>query len=204
VRIGTETPLVLGSASPRRRELLATLDVSLIVLPADIDETVRPGETPAAYLERIAAEKLTSVLSALPTMRSAATPAGVLVADTIVIAPDGRLLGKPKTDEESREMIALLEGAVHEVATRFALSAVDSGHAALARTVTTRVSFRQLVPSEIDAYVSSAEGRDKAGAYAIQGRAAAFIESIEGSYTNVVGLPLCEVVVAMRALGWLS
>jgi septum formation protein len=142
---------------------------------------------------------------ALATVRSAAaTPAGVLVADTIVIAPDGRVLGKPKTDEEAREMIARLEGATHEVATRFALSAVDSGRAVLARTVTTRVSFRRLVSSEIDAYVASAEGRDKAGAYAIQGRAAAFIESIEGSYTNVVGLPLCEVVVAMRSLGWLS
>jgi septum formation protein len=99
-------------------------------------------------------------------------------------------------------MIERLAGATHLVSTRFALAA-PSGPALHAQTVTTRVAFRALAPGEAAAYAATGEGRDKAGAYAVQGRASAFIASLEGSYTNVVGLPLSEVVVAMRALGWL-
>jgi septum formation protein len=171
------------------------------VCSADIDETLRVGETPTVYLERIVSAKLHAVLTALPRIPA---PGGVLVADTIVIAPDGALLGKPKSDAEGRSMIARLEGAAHEVRTRFALAPGDTGTSgSFAQTVTTRVTFRRLAAGEIDAYVASGEGRDKAGAYAVQGRAGAFVERIDGSYTSVVGLPLCEVVVGMRGLGWL-
>ena len=202
MRISAATPLVLGSASPRRRELLERLGLPLVVCSADIDETVRAGETPAVYLERIVLAKLHAVLKALPRIPP---PGGVLVADTIVVAPDGALLGKPKSDAEARSMIARVEGATHDVRTRFALARADGGPSgSFAQTVTTRVTFRRLTPSEIDAYVASGEGRDKAGAYAVQGRAGAFVERIDGTYTSVVGLPLCEVVVGMRGLGWLT
>jgi septum formation protein len=179
------------------------LDLALVVSSVDVDEARRPGEAPEPYLERIVAAKLDGVLGGDGFASRAHLVAGVLVADTIVVAPDQTILGKPQDDSESRDMLARLEGATHEVRTRFALAPAIAGSGrAFAQTVTTRVTFRRLLPDEIDRYVSSGEGRDKAGAYAVQGRAAAFVERIHGSYTNVVGLPLCDVVVAMRDLGW--
>jgi septum formation protein len=199
VRIDADHPLVLGSASPRRREMIATLGVPFVVCTADIDESAREGERPGAYLERIAAAKLDAVRA-----RAAGTPAGVLVADTVVIAPDGQILGKPVDADDGRAMIERLAGTTHEVQTRFLLAeAAGIAPPAHARTVTTRVTFRALGNDEARAYAATGEGRDKAGGYAVQGRAAAFVERIDGSYTGVVGLPLCEVFVAMRALGWL-
>jgi septum formation protein len=202
VRIGSDNPLVLGSASPRRRDLLATLGVPFVVCSADVDESVHEGEAPQAYVERVALAKLRAVCARYPGKES-----GVLVADTIVIAPDLALLGKPRDDDEGRAMLERLAGATHQVSTRFVLAA-SSLHAEAqpdhAQTVTTQVTFRALLPSEIRAYVASGEGRDKAGSYAAQGNAAAFVERIDGSFTGVVGLPVCEVVLALRALGWLA
>lgn len=197
---------MLGSTSPRRRELIASLGVPFVVASIDVDESKREGETPSAYLERVVAAKLVSALGACASLSAhAGRPRGVLVADTIVVAPGGALLGKPGSDAEARGMITRLDGTSHEVRTRFALASEDAGaDESVAQTVATRVVFRRLTPLEIDGYVASGEGRDKAGAYAVQGRAAAFVEGIVGSYTNVVGLPLCEVVVAMRRLGWLA
>jgi septum formation protein len=203
VRITAKNPLVLGSASPRRRELVAMLGVPFVVRSAAADETARPDEAPREYVERVTRAKLDAVRA-----MQLGAPCGVLVADTIVIAPDGALLGKPRDDEDARVMVERLAGATHEVATRFALATLDpSGHApppAHAQTVTTRVTFRALSRREVHAYVATGEGRDKAGAYAVQGGAGVFVERIDGSFTNVVGLPLCEVLVAMRALGWLE
>jgi septum formation protein len=177
----------------------------MVVFAPDVDEARGVGEAPDAYLERIVAAKLSSVLAARAAIRSPTrNPVGALVADTIVVAPDGALLGKPQDEGEGREMLARLEGATHEVRTRFALAPFSpSSRPTFGQTVTTRVTFRRLTRSEIAGYVACGEGRDKAGAYAVQGRAAAFVEGIYGSYTNVVGLPLCEVVVALRELGWL-
>jgi septum formation protein len=128
----------------------------------------------------------------------------VLVADTIVVAPGGVILGKPGDDDEAAAMVERLAGGTHEVSTRFALAeAAHAAPVACAQTVTTRVAFRAVSRQEARAYAATGEGRDKAGAYAVQGRAAAFIERIEGSYTSVVGLPLSEVVVAMRGLRWI-
>jgi septum formation protein len=199
VRLTAETPLVLGSASPRRRELLALAGVPIVVRTAAVDESPRPAESPSAYLERIALAKLAAICaSELP-----ATP-GVLVADTIVVAPGGAILGKPADPEEARAMLEALSGATHEVRTRFLLGAPRAGSAPVhAQTVTTRVTFRALSYGEMAAYVAGGEGEDKAGAYAVQGGAAAFVERIDGSYTNVVGLPLSEVIVALRGRGWL-
>jgi septum formation protein len=129
---------------------------------------------------------------------------GVLVADTIVVAPDGVILGKPGSDVEAAAMIERLAGATHEVSTRFALArATRTAPVAHAQTVTARVTFRAVDRGEAEAYAATGEGSDKAGAYAVQGRAAAFIERLEGSYTCVVGLPLSEVVLALRGLRWI-
>lgn len=191
--------LVLGSASPRRREMISWLGVPFVTRSADIDESTRPGEAPLAYLERVTRAKLDAV-----RRLDLGGARGVLVADTIVVAPGGAILGKPRDDAEAAAMIERLAGATHEVSTRFALGeASPAAPVAFARTVTTRVAFRAVSAQEAAAYAATGEGRDKAGAYAVQGRAAAFIERLDGSYTNVVGLPLCEVVVAMRELRWM-
>ncbi len=192
--------LVLGSASPRRREMVAALGVPFVVRPAEVDETPRPGEPAALYVERVVGDKLEAVRAG-----GLGGAACVLVADTVVVAPGGEILGKPRDDDEGRSMLARLEGAAHEVSTCFVLAPGAAGARPWhAETVTTKVVFRSLGAREIDAYVATGEGRDKAGGYAIQGAAAGFVRRIEGSYTNVVGLPLCEVVVALRELGWLG
>ena len=181
-------------------ELLGRLGLPFVVKPANIDESMKGDESPSRYLERI-------VLAKMEAVCSDATPgAGVLVADTIVTAPGGNILGKPVDDDEAGSMIARLAGATHEVATRFAIAGVGAnGFSVLcAQTAVTRVTFRALSPSEILDYVATGEGRDKAGGYAVQGLAAAFVERIDGSFTNVVGLPLSELCVALRALGWLG
>ena len=176
--------------------MIAWLGVPFVVRTADIDESWH-DEAPHAYLERITRAKLDAVRAL-----DLGNATGVLVADTIVVAPDGGVLGKPRDDDDARAMIERLAGAAHEVSTRFEIAPVV-GPVSHAETVTTRVSFRAVTRQEAAGYAVTGEGRDKAGAYAVQGRAAAFIQHIEGSYTSVVGLPLCEVVVALRALGWL-
>jgi septum formation protein len=195
-------PLLLASASPRRREILTTLGLPIRVAPASVDETVRDGEAPGAYLARITAAKLDAALT-LP----AATGAGaVLVADTSVIA-GGSILGKPADDAEARAMIRALSGVTHEVWTRFAIAAPgprDRHHARHAETVATKVTFRALDDDEIDRYAASGEGRDKAGGYAVQGLGAFMVVRVDGSYANVVGLPACEVIAALKGLGVLG
>jgi septum formation protein len=198
VRLGPATPLVLGSASPRRREMMAVLGVPFVVCAATLDESILAGEGPDAYLDRVTRAKLDAVRA-----QASAGGAGVLVADTIVVSPGGLVLGKPADDDDAEAMIERLAQATHEVSTRFLLAEVAAGApVAHAQTVSTRVTFRALAGGEARAYARTGEGRDKAGGYALQGRAAAFIERIDGSHTAVIGLPLCEVVVALRALGW--
>lgn len=129
----------------------------------------------------------------------------MLVADTIVVAPDGVLLGKPADDGEAVNMIERLSGATHRVSTAFMLAVADPRASPVHfETVTTAVAFRTLRRGEAHAYAAAGEGRDKAGGYGIQGRAAAFVERIEGSYTNVVGLPLSELFTALWDLGWIG
>ncbi len=198
-RITETTPLVLGSASPRRLELLMSAGLPVVVSAPTVDETSLPGEPPSAYLDRVTQSKLDAVRSHLP----ADTVLAVIVADTIVVSAKGRILGKPEDDVAARETLEELEGSTHEVRTRFVLArALPGTPVAHAETVTTRVTFRAFERGEALAYARTGEGRDKAGGYAAQGRAAAFITKIDGSYTGVVGLPVCEVVVALRRLGW--
>ncbi len=175
------------------------LRLPFVVRSADIDERSVPGEAPSAYLQRITQAKLTAVRAGW-----AGSAAGVLAADTVVIAPDGALLGKPASEADARAMIERLAGVTHVVSTCFVLAGpLPGSRVEHVETVTTRVTFRALSGGEAEAYAASGEGVDKAGGYALQGRASAFVERIEGSYTGVIGLPLCEVVVAMRALGWM-
>jgi septum formation protein len=184
--------LVLGSASPRRREILERLGLEHVVVAPSVDETVLPGEDVVAYVTRVVGLKLEAV-------RRAVLPGQViLVADTSVVQA-GAILGKPGDVEEGRAMIARLSGRTHEVHTRFALGDVD--RAIHAETVVTRVTFRAIHDEELDAHSRSGEGTDKAGGYAVQGLASGFVSRIEGSHTNVVGLPACEVVVALQKLG---
>jgi septum formation protein len=190
-------PLVLGSASPRRREILARLGLAHVVVAPSVDETVLAGEGVAPYLARVVGLKLDAVRRALPSDLSARAPV-ILVADTSVIL-GADILGKPADASEGHAMISRLSGRTHEVHTRFTIG--DSKDVLHAETVVTRVTFRALDRDELDAYTVTGEGTDKAGGYAVQGRAAGFVSRIDGSHTNVVGLPACEVVVALRKLG---
>ena len=202
--IDLANPLLLGSGSPRRREILTSLGLPIRVATAQVDESVAPSEGAEAYLRRVVGEKLAAV-GGLPEVRGSA---GVLVADTSVIV-DGEILGKPAGLATAVSMLRTLSGRAHEVWTRFAVAAVVGGEGPalaepVAQTVRTRVWFRRLDEDEIVAYAATGEGLDKAGAYAIQGIGAFAVERIEGSYSNVVGLPACEVVVALRRAGLLG
>lgn len=175
--------LVLASASPRRRQLLDQLGVRYSVDPADIDETRRAGESPAAYVERLAREKAQWVAA-----RYRDTGDAVLAADTTVHLDD-EVLGKPLDHFDGLAMLARLSGRSHSVLTAVCLCS-DGGSSV--QLVETKVEFIQLTRELCEAYLATDEPWDKAGGYAIQGMAGAFVRRIEGSYSNVVGLPLCE------------
>ena len=182
VASGFSRTIVLASRSPRRAELLAAAGISFEVLAADIDESVQPGEAPAAYVERLAVEKAAAVLALRPD-------ATVLGADTTVVV-DGQILGKPADEREAADMLRRLRGRMHDVYTGIALVSACGVRSAVEHT---RVWFGPMTDEDITWYVASGEPVDRAGAYAIQGLASRFIPRIEGSYTNVVGLPVALV-----------
>jgi septum formation protein len=183
--------LVLASASPRRRELLARVGIVFTVDPADTDETPAPGEPAGAYVARVAADKARVVAERHPG-------AAVLAADTIVVV-DGDVLGKAADEAEARAMLERLSGRSHVVTTAVHLYA--GAGAARGFAVDTEVEFRPLAARDLDGYVASGEWRGKAGAYAVQGIGAGLVRAVRGSYTNVVGLPLVEVLEALEAAG---
>ena len=185
------TRLVLASASPRRRELLAKLGLLPEIRPVNLDETPAPGEDARRYVERLAREKAAA---------AAGEGAEILLAADTAVVLDGEILGKPADPEEARTMLRRLSGRAHEVLTGVALLETPKG-AAVSAIEETRVVFRTLDEEEIAAYVATGEARDKAGAYGIQGRAAVFVPRIEGSWSNVVGLPLELVDRLLRRLG---
>lgn len=180
----TEPQVLLASASPRRSELLRQVAITHAVRPVDIDESVRDGEAPSAYVLRLAESKAAALWQKL----AAAERRPVLAADTTV-ALEGEIFGKPATLAEARAMLGRLSGRTHEVHT--AVAVLHAGGAA-ARVSSSSVTFRALTPGEIDAYWHTGEPADKAGGYAVQGRAAAFISHIAGSYSGIMGLPLYE------------
>jgi septum formation protein len=198
--ISASSPLVLGSASPRRRDILAGLGIPLHVAPANVPETELPGEAPLAYVERVVLDKLRGTTRALPSGVGSA----VLVADTIVVI-DGEILGKPSDTTDAQRLLAKLAGRTHRVYTRYVVARAGAPNEPVAaRTVESAVTLRRASHAELEGYARTGEGLDKAGAYAIQGVGAFLVERIEGSYTNVVGLPACEVVQDLLAAGLLE
>lgn len=182
--------LILASASARRRDLLAQIGlVPDLIVPADIDETPRKAEAVLAYAQRMAAEKAAAI--------GAHDGAVVLSADTVVSA-GRRILGKPEDRDMAGQFLRLLSGRRHRVTTAITVSGPGR---AVHRAVETTLRFRQLTPAEIEAYLDSGEWRGKAGGYAIQGRAAAFIPWIQGSFSAVVGLPLAETAAILAGFG---
>jgi septum formation protein len=190
---------VLASESPRRKALLAQAGiVPDHVRAAALDETPRKDEQPRLYAERLAAEKARKVADGETPMLAAGETL-VLAADTVV-ACGRRILPKAETEEEVRACLALLSGRSHQVITAVVLVRADGSLGR--RTVLTRVRFKRLDDAEIAAYLASGEGIGKAGGYAIQGRAETFVRTLNGSYSNVVGLPLAETVALLRGAGY--
>jgi septum formation protein len=174
--------LILASASPRRAELLRAAGIEFETLPVDIDETALPDETPEALVRRLAEEKARAASARRPG-------AVVLGADTVVVI-GGRILGKPRDEADAAAMLRMLSGREHQVLTGVAVTTSAVARSAVDVTI---VQFATLTEEEIAGYVLSREPMDKAGAYAIQGLASRFVDRIEGSYSNVVGLPVALV-----------
>jgi nucleoside triphosphate pyrophosphatase len=196
--------LILASASPRRAELLRAAGFEFDVVVTDVDESIRDGESPRQYVKRLAAEKsaaaarrcLAPAYSGARHLGTAVPGTVVLGADTTVVV-DGDILAKPVDDADAAAMLRRLSGRAHEVLTGISLR---RGSYELGRVETTRVVFAPLSTADIAWYVASGEGRDKAGAYAIQGLASRFIPRLEGSYSNVVGLPVAAVAELLREI----
>ena len=194
--------LVLASASPRRADLLRAAGYAFETLAVDLDERVHEGETPSIYVARLAREKAAAAMQRF--MQRAQTCGGpdkaavhdvvVLGADTTVVV-DGHILGKPRDDREGAAMLNMLSGRAHEVLTGVSVR-TSSGEWQLVES--TSVYMSPLSPQDVAWYVASGEGRDKAGGYAVQGLASRFIPRIEGSYSNVVGLPVATVEALLR------
>jgi septum formation protein len=198
--LSVSAPLILGSASPRRRDILASLGIPFRILHGAIDERAAPSEDPRTYVERIVLEKLTAVSPAVTVPSSVS---GLLVADTIVVL-DSEILGKPTDVAHAEALLTRIVGRTHTVMTRYAIAvSPELGNPAAVRTVESLVTMRAASPDEVRGYAATGEGLDKAGAYAAQGIGAFLISRIQGSFTNVVGLPACEVVEDLRALGLL-
>jgi len=183
--------LILASASPRRTGLLREAGYAFDVEPAHVDESGLAGEAPRAYVLRVAALKARAVAASHPDDL-------VLAADTTVVI-DGLMLAKPSDDDDARRMLGLLSGRTHDVLTGVVLVCAGRESSAVADT---RVRFRPLTRAEIDWYVASGEPQDKAGAYGVQGLASRFVEAVDGSYSNVVGLPVGAVRALLDAQGF--
>lgn len=182
--------VILASQSPRRRELLALIGIAHEVVPANVDETVWPGESPVPHCERLARDKAAALAHRHPE-------AVVIGSDTIVVV-DGDILGKPRDAEEALQMLVRLSGREHTVHTAVA---VACGSEVRAGVETVQVRFRSLTEAQWRAYIATGEPMDKAGAYGIQGYGATIVERIDGDYFAVMGLPLGRLVGLLRELG---
>lgn len=183
--------VILASQSPRRRELLQQIGLTHVVCPADIDETVWPGEAPVPHCERLAREKAHTL--------ALQNPAAVVIGSDTIVVVEGAILGKPANAEEAVAMLERLAGREHTVYTAVA---VAHGGQTLSGVEAVSVRFRPLTRTQIEAYVRTGEPMDKAGAYGIQGFGATLVESITGDYFAVMGLPLGRLVELLRALGF--
>lgn len=191
----TNRSIILASQSPRRKDLLAQLGVRFAVYPAHIPEELQGGEAPEHFVERLAVEKAAHIAAAHPD-------AVVIGADTIVVLPDATptILGKPTDAADAIKMLQVLQDREHLVYTGFAVLTHDRA-VDIARVVQTKVHFKPLSDELIAAYVQTGEPMDKAGSYGVQGIGGAFVKRVEGSFTNVVGLPLAELHDELMAIG---
>ena len=194
---GFDNRLVLASASPRRRELLHQVGIPHLVLPTHVPEFQQPGETPEAFVTRLAADKAHAAQQRFGMGSRTRARYWFLGADTVVVL-NRRVLGKPQDKEEAHEYLSLLEGTTHEVLTGFAVlcPALMFSEIGIERS---KVSFESLNSDEIELYLSLSEWADAAGAYKIQGSAAAFVSSLQGSFPNVMGLPIHRICSILRA-----
>lgn len=184
--------LILASGSPRRQQMLTSLGLSYDVCPMNVDESVQAGEDAAAYVQRLARQKGQEAVSAFGSPGTV-----VLAADTTVVAGE-TILGKPASREDAQRMLGMLSGSIHSVLTGVAV--LDQNRLDIV-CVETQVTFRNLEPGEIDYYWETGEPLDKAGSYGLQGIGAAFVSEINGSYSNVIGLPLVETISLLRNRG---
>jgi septum formation protein len=182
--------VVLASGSPRRRQLLELIGIQHEVSPSNIDETMRPRETPRGHAQRLAREKATAVAKRNPD-------AITIAADTIVVIK-GKVLGKPTDTGDARRMLSMLNGREHTVITAVAVARGGKLRSSIEEV---GVKFRKLRPDEIEAYIATGEPMDKAGAYGIQGYGATIVERVDGDYFAVMGLPLARLVTLLRAVG---
>ena len=193
--ISLSASLILASASPRRQELLRSVGLKFKIIPAHINEICLAGESPRQHVTRLARDKAMVIAKKYPE-------AWVLGADTIVVI-DGIVLGKPENKTQARKMLQKLSGREHKVFTGFTIAHV-AAEIYRTKVIQSAVQFKTISPKEMDWYVASDEPYDKAGGYAVQGQGACFIRSIRGSYTNVIGLPLCEVLEELKSFGTIN
>ncbi|MEM7339794.1 MAG: Maf family protein [Actinomycetota bacterium] len=186
--------LILASASPRRHQLLAALGVAAEQRPVDLDETAEPGETPDALVLRLATAKAEAGLA-----DAGGEDRTVVIGADTVVALDGEIFGKPACPAEARCMLSRLSGRRHQIFTGVAVATAGRTECAVE---VANVSFRELDAADIDCYVATGEPLDKAGAYAIQGRASLFVNRMEGTYQSAVGLPVVALDVACSRVGW--
>lgn len=189
--ISLSAPLILASASPRRQELLRFVGLKFKTIPAHLNEDYIEGESPREHVKRLSQDKAIAIAKKYPN-------AVVLGADTIVVI-DKSILGKPENKYQARKMLRKLSGREHKVYTGFTI-AQEASKICYTNVVLSAVKFKKISPQELEWYVASDEPYDKAGGYAVQGKGAYFIKSIRGSYTNVIGLPLCEVLETLKKL----
>jgi septum formation protein len=194
-QVKDENAIVLASESTRRIDILRTLGVSFSIIPPDIDETRKPFETPKDYVLRVAYEKAQKVGELFPDK-------WIIGADTIVVHK-GRVLGKPASEEDAFVMLKRLRGNWHKVFTGYCVLNV-SRQITYRDVAETKVFIKDLTDDEIEKYIKTSEPLDKAGSYAVQGRGGYMVKEIKGSYTNVVGLPICEITEVLQSLGILS
>jgi septum formation protein len=190
--VTTSGRFILASASPRRIELLSLLGLRFEIMPSNVEEKFMKGEAPRAHVLRLSEEKARIAYTLHPE-------AWVIGADTIVII-NGDVLGKPRKPDEAKEMLGKLSGQIHTVFTGFTIARKSAG-IVIRDAVESSVRFREIPEDEMAWYIRSQEPYDKAGGYAVQGMGAFFIKEIHGSYTNVMGLPLCEVVDVLKRIG---
>jgi len=177
--------LILASKSPRRKYLLEQAGLSFSIIPSDFDENTVSLSTPEEYVKVLAESKANDIAKKNPQ-------SWVIGADTVVLI-DGTILGKPGSKKEARKMLYKLSGNTHQVLTGYAIQCINKNHI-FSETIVTDVTFKHLTNEEINWYITTTEPFDKAGAYAIQGLGTFLVRKIHGSYTNVVGLPVCEVI----------